>query len=159
MARPATGWVLQEQGWSSSRALRKNSGVQLRLKVILHFLPWKLTLGSPQPKMFFTWRWVLPDCFLRSLRSFHAQTARIGVLQGCCKLALNSGSINRASSLPGEVRGLYLVPVLTAFLWENRKPAVNIRIFHGLLSDALKLRGCNHIPVIFTYRLEWWLSS
>lgn len=67
--------------------------------------------------------------------------------------------INRTSSLPREVRRLYLVPVLTAFLWEDRKHAVNKRIFHGLLSNALKLQRFNHIPVIFTYWLEWWLSS
>lgn len=85
-----------------------------------------------------------------------------GVLSGCSKLTLciGSGPINRVSSLPREVRRLYPVPVLTAFLWEEkRKPAVNIRICHGLLTDALKLRRYNRIPIIFPYWLKWWLSS
>lgn len=69
----------------------------------------------------------------------------------------DSGPINRTPSLPREARRFYLVPVLTAFMWENQEPVVSIRIFHGLLSDALKLRGYNHIPVSFTYWLEWWL--
>lgn len=59
---------------------------------------------------------------------------------------IDSNPISKQNpGLPREVRRLYLFPVLTALQCVEKQeafyPAVNIRIFHGLYNDALKLRA------------------